>query len=400
MRFLLLNQFYPPDVAPTGKYLHDLAKVLVRRGHEVQVWCSRCSYDGRQRFVPRETVDGVMVRRLRATGFGRRGFIGKIFDYASFYSALLGALLFSRWQPDVILSLTTPPYLGLLGKIGARRHRCHHAHWIMDLYPDVLFAQRKSGGLGAALLRLLTRCQMQGAKCVMTLGPTMADKLSVYQRNEVSTRRFLRWMPLWSDAALTPWPEQQPNALRHDRGWNQEVVFLYSGNMGVGHRFQEFLEAARRLGRTGPRWVFAGGGKRRAEIENFARQHPEAGIQLLDYAPAALLREHLSAADVHLASLDSNWQGLMAPSKLQGSFAVGRPVLFVGSRSSETAQWIIQSGGGWVVAEEDVAALSEAIQQALNVSERRRRGAAAWEFSRRHFQATENCLQIARWLEA
>ena len=50
MQILLLNQFYPPDVAPTGQVLHDLARVLVGRGHQVRVVCSRRSYDGGQRF--------------------------------------------------------------------------------------------------------------------------------------------------------------------------------------------------------------------------------------------------------------------------------------------------------------------------------------------------------------
>ena len=36
VRFLLLNQFYPPDAAPTGVYLHDVARGLVAAGHEVR----------------------------------------------------------------------------------------------------------------------------------------------------------------------------------------------------------------------------------------------------------------------------------------------------------------------------------------------------------------------------
>ena len=76
MRITLLNQFYVPDVAPTGLYLHDLARVLVQRGHEVKVICSRRSYDGTKIFPRSEILDGVEIVRLRATGFGRRGFLG------------------------------------------------------------------------------------------------------------------------------------------------------------------------------------------------------------------------------------------------------------------------------------------------------------------------------------
>lgn len=409
MRITLLNQFYLPDVAPTGLYLHDLARVLVQRGHQVKVICSRRSYDGTKIFPRAEILEGVEIVRLPATGFGRRGFLGKLADYASFYGLLLGALLFERRRQDLILSLTTPPYIGLLGKLAAWRHRGRHAHWIMDLYPDVMLAHGMTrAGWFIGLLRKLTRYQFKGADLVFTLGPKMAESVSGYVgerpgRALISAdpaRAGLHWLCLWSDSAMRPWPDDEPNPLRAARGWAaEETVFLYSGNMGLGHRFGEFLAAAQRLGKTGPRWVFAGDGKRRAEIVATAKSLPDARIEFLDYVPRAGLRAHLCSADVHLASLDSSWQGFMVPSKLQGSFAVGRPVLYVGGRDCETAMWIQESGGGWVVAENDVAGLLRAIQQALDPHERRRRGQAALAFARQHFQMATTCLRMAELLE-
>ncbi len=414
MRITFLNQFYVPDVAPTGLYLHDLARVLVQRGHEVKVICSRRSYDGTKIFPRSEILDGVEITRLRATGFGRRGFLGKLADYASFYGLLLVALMFRRKRPDLILSLTTPPYIGLLGKLAAMRHRCRHAHWIMDLYPDVMLAHgmaRSGWFIGA--LKKLTRYQFKGADHVFTLGPKMAQSVSAYLGKSVAGKGaggkiastdqpspVVHWLCLWSNSEMSPWPENEPNPMRASRGWaDDEVVFLYSGNMGLGHRFGEFLAAAKTLGRTGPRWVFAGDGKRRAEVVAAAKSLPDARIDILDYAPKAVLRAHLCSADVHLASLDSSWQGLMVPSKLQGSFAVGRPVLYVGGRDCETAAWIEESGGGWVVDENDEAGLLRAIEQSLDPVERKKRGLAALAFARKNFQMSKNCQRMAQLLE-
>jgi glycosyltransferase involved in cell wall biosynthesis len=401
MRFLLLNQFYPPDAAPTGWYLHGLARTLVQRGHSVKVLCSRRSYDGKDSFPRRENLDGVEVSRLLATGFGRRGFVGKMADYCSFYFSLATALLLDRSKPDLILSLTTPPYIGLLGKAAAGKCGCRHAHWIMDLYPDVMFAHKmaRADGFVFRFLQKLTRFQLRGAAAVLSLGPKMAEHVAAYTKNG-GPESLVSPIPLWSDPELAPWDESRANSLRTERGWSgQDVVFLYSGNMGLGHRFGEFLEAARRLGRTGPRWVFSGGGKRRSEIEAFARSHPEARIEFLGYVPQARLGEHLGSADAHLASLDSAWQGLMVPSKIQASFAAGRPVLFVGGRQCETAAWIQESGGGWIVDQDDLEGLLKAIGQALNPDERRRRGQAAFQFALKNFRMSENCARIAELLE-
>jgi glycosyltransferase involved in cell wall biosynthesis len=231
-------------------------------------------------------------------------------------------------------------------------------------------------------------------------GPLSEFQLSQFQLSAFQKVPSPTWIPLWSDPELAPWPANETNPLRGERGWSaRDVVFLYSGNMGLGHRFSEFLEAAKQLGASGPRWVFSGSGKRRREIEDFARSHPEARIEFLDYVPQSRLRAHLCAADVHLASLDSAWQGLIVPSKIQASFAAARPVLFVGGRECETAAWIEESGGGWVVGQDDLDGLLKAIEQSLDPGERQRRGQAALAFARKNFQMSENCARIAELLE-
>ncbi len=395
MRLLFINQFYPPDVAPTGVYLHDLAKSLAKRGHAIKVLCSRNSYDGTQSFAPREVRDGVEVRRLFATGLGRKNFVGKMSDYATFYTSLAGAVTLDKFKPDLILSLTTPPYAGVLARFAAWTRRCGHAHWIMDLYPDVMASHGMTSNksLLYRFLQQMTKAQLRNAKLVLALGPRMAERVSLYAP-------AVQWAPLWSDPSLGPAAPEAVDALRAERRWaNRETIFLYSGNMGLGHRFGEFLAAAAHLGSSGPRWVFSGGGKRRSEVESFAKSHPGANIEMLGYVPAAKLRAHLCSADVHLVSLDANWQGTIVPSKLQGSFAVGRPVLYVGGTKCETAEWIMQSGGGWVVEQNDEVALLEAVKQASDRAECARRGEAALNFARARFHMNATCDMIANMLE-
>ena len=399
MRILLLNQFYPPDVAPTGQYLHDLARRLVERGHEVEVVCSQRSYDGGSRFLPGEIIDGVRVTRLPAFGFGRRGFIGKLADYMSFYLLLALRLLTVR-HPDLILSLTTQPYVGLLGKLAAKLRRSEHAHWIMDLYPDVLAAHgsMRSQSLCFRFLAWLTRMQLRGSKLKLTLGEFMNTRVSAYVDSRESS---LTVVPLWSANDLTPCVQETVMSIRDQRQWKtSDLVLMYSGNMGLGHRFQEFLNAADRLGPVGPLWVFAGGGKRRAEVETFAKAHPHARITMLPYAPREQLRESLCAADVHLVSQDSAWQGLIVPSKLQSIFAVGRPVVFVGSRDNEIANWIEKSGAGWIAPENDVDVLIAAVRDAGDITERTKRGLAAQQFAEAWFQADASCTRIVQLLES
>jgi glycosyltransferase involved in cell wall biosynthesis len=396
VRLLLVNQFYPPDMAPTGQYLHDLARCLLARGHEVTVLCSRRSYDGGGEYRAEDVHDGVRIRRLRAFGFGRRG-SARTADYLSFHLALW--LQAGRLGPfDLTLSLTTPPYLGWTASRALSRGGSAVAHWVMDLYPDVLAAHGAvhPGGVVYRALLALARRQFAGATLVLALGPRMCERVSPY----VSGETRLEWVPLWGTAGAAATDGSHVRALRERRGWpSGECVLLYSGNMGLGHRLEEFLAAAGRLGADGPVWAFAGGGRRLDEAKSYAAAHPTARIEVLPYVSQAELATSLAAADVHLVSLRSGWEGLIVPSKLQAAFALGRPAIFLGPRNSEPFEWVAASGGGWAVAEGDVDGLLRAAAQAANPEERARRGEAALRFARKHFDRERNTLSIAQLLE-
>jgi glycosyltransferase involved in cell wall biosynthesis len=398
VRVLLLNQFYPPDVAPTGQALQDLARALAARGHEVHVICSRVAYGAPPATSPEAaSEDGVAVHRLGGVSSARTGLVGRMADYASFTARLALASL-GLPRPDVIVALATPPYLGLLASLAPSWRGVARVEWIMDVYPDVLAAH---GALrrGGALFRLLesrSRGQLRGAAAVVALGPFMARVLE----SRMDDRARLASVPPWGEDPRGSSPPEAVAAMRRARGWDPgELVLLYSGNMGRGHRLSEFLEAASRLGAAGPRWAFAGGGVRRAEVESFARARPEARVQLLPYAPRDRLRESLSSADVHLASLSAPWQGLIVPSKVQAAFGVGRPVLFVGPRENEVASWIEESGGGWIVGELDVRGLLAAVEQSGDAAERARRGQAGLAFARQRFDPGRSRERMAAIIE-
>ena len=395
MDVLLLNQFYPPDLAPTGRFLGDLADRLASRGHRVRVICSRQAYAA-DAAAALPVAPGITVERVGGAGFGRRHLGGRALDSLRF-----GLGVWRRGgagpAPDVVVSLTSPPLLGLLARGVAWRRGASLAHWVMDLYPDALVAAGviRPRGATQALLRALSRAQYRRAALVVALGPRAQERLAPQLPSGVRCA----WVPLWGRVGRAA--PTAAAAERARRGWGErETVLLYSGNAGRAHCFEDFLAAARRLGRDGPLWVFAGGGPRRGELERFAAAHPEARLELRPYVPEAELAATLCAADVHLVSLAPGWQGVSVPSKLAAAFAVGRPVLFVGPRDSEPAEWLRDSGGGWSVEPGDAAALLAALAEAGRPDQRRERGRAAAAWAAHHLDRERGAARLAALVEA
>jgi len=364
---------------------------------------------GTETYPALETLDDVSVIRLSASGFGRSSFIGKLSDYITYYLALAWKLITIRPKPDIILALTTPPYIGLLAKIAAKLRGCRHAHWIMDLYPDVMVSHGilREDSLTHRILSAATRFELRGSSATIALGPDMVERVDQHTKRSAHDKAAaITWVPMWADPIHVPWNQQETPAPRGEWGWHDdEVILLYSGNMGLGHRFGEFLAAAARLpvdisSTHKVRFAFSGGGKRKTEIEEFAGRHPDAPIDIFPYVNRERLNGHFASADVMLVSLDPTWDGCMVPSKLQGIFAVGKPVILVGSESSSAAQWIKESHGGWVVPPNDIDALVQAIREASGEEERVKRGQAALEYGNRHFDQTLNSNRICDLLES
>lgn len=408
MHLVFLNQYYPPDTAPTGVMLEAVAEELTAQGHEVTVICSKGDYaetknknqEGTsfQRSVSREEKKGrPTIITTGATRFGRETFLGKVFDYLSYYLGAAWHLAVMQPRPDRIVALTTPPYLSMMARIMSRLRGTDHAHWVMDLYPDVMVAHGmlRDGGVAHRVLAWLARWGFAGKRCaaLLTLSPDMAERCGLNQ-NRVS------WIPLWSGANQNA-DNLTVGNYRHKMGWrDDELVVMYSGNMGLGHRFEEILEVIAQQTaqpvQNSPitRFVFFGDGKRRSEIAEFMARYPDAPVELHAYAPAEILATHLMSADVHLVSLDAKWTGSMLPSKLQGIFAAARPAIFIGDADSSIGRWVTQSKGGWVIAPGNVGGLKDAIHEARNPMIRESRGRAAKAFAETNFDRQTNVRRV------
>ena len=389
VRVLLLNQYFAPDIAPTAQLLGDLAEDLVAAGMDVTAIASSASYaGGNDRFPAREVWRGVRVQRVRATNRGRAGSAGRVLDYATY---LLPAAVHSlaRRRPDVVVCLSTPPLVAVLGML-LRWRGARFVYKVEDLYPDVAFALgviREHSTLGRALTRL-SRGIFKRADAVVTLDEEMAAAL------EAQGARRVEVIPNWADGARLRPDSVAAASFRSEHGLSDRFVVLYAGNHGLAHRFDAVVEAASLVAVREPQvlFLFVGGGPRFNDVRKAAAGSPN--VTVMGYQPADRLNALLNAGDLHLVTVRDEVAGMVFPSKYPAALAVGKSVVLAGGEGTIMAAEIARDALGFVC-RHDPEKIAAAVLDACNDPTRLQRFG---ENARRVFEERyERRIATRRW---
>ena len=162
MKFLLLTQYFPPEIGGAQTRLRSTAVELKRLGHDVEIVTALPNYP-RGKFYPgyegriylREEFEGITVRRVwlyPAMGGGLR----RMLNYASFTIMSLFGLLLSQ-RPDFIFVESPPLFLSIPACVAGFLWRVPFIFNVADLWPDIVV----EGGFlkQGPLIRLMRRLE-------------------------------------------------------------------------------------------------------------------------------------------------------------------------------------------------------------------------------------------------
>src|SRR6185369_10172784 len=365
MKLCFFNRSYWPDQAATGQLLTELAEDLVTRyGSEVTVVAGRALHAARAetawriRPVTRERHHGVEIHRANGTRLSPHRFAGRAANYLSYFSAAVVAS-FSVGRPDVVVSLTDPPILGLAALWTARRTGARFVFLCEDIFPEVatLLEDFQNSAVNGALDRI-NRYLLRSADGIIALGDRMRRRL-VEEKGADPARVHI--IHNWADCeAIVPGPKD--NAFSREHGLADRFVLMHSGNVGLSQNLDVLVEAADRL-RAKERLTIAivGDGSRRPALEAMVAARGLTNVRFLPYQPKALLHDSFASADAFLVALKAGVEGFIVPSKVYGILAAGRPYIAATDPSSEPAMIARDAGCGLAASPGDPGALADAI---------------------------------------
>lgn len=389
MRICLLNQFYAPDISPTAQLATSLIEHRAALGDDCTVVCGSGGYAGAE--DRRALSDDVIVRRVWSPHLTRSRIVSRATTYTAYFLAALWTLIRMPRQ-DVIIAMTTPPFVYLVAMVHKfRRRDVRVILWSMDVYPEVAERLRAvdSGHPVARLLRRANAWALPKLDSVVVLDGAMADL--VIEAGTPSDRVHI--IPNWERAELYRQERPDPWEGIARLGLVDRFVVLYLGNVGLGHDIDTVLRAAPALDGDGVSFLFVGGGPRWEELRT-----KSAAIDNLvthDYIDKELTPAVLAGADTAVISLDSRALGVMSPSKLHGSLGMGVPITYVGPAGSNVSEAVTRFDCGIAVDNGDVDGLVSAIRAWTTDSSQRDRAAAN---ARRAFEdAYCDTVTLPKW---
>lgn len=353
---LFINRVYPPDAGATGRVLEHAALGFFKAGWDVTVLATAGSRDA----VGEEWSDGIRVIRVGIL-FSKKSLAARTLGYALMIPGLLfKALRLSRY--DVVVSMTDPPMLALIGPMIKWVKRSILIHWAQDLYPEVAeeCGVLPKGHTLANILRYLSTYAIRSHDLTLAVGRCMADRL-VERGISQKLIRVMSNAGIEGDIVSVP---RGGSAFRSSHGMGDEFVIMYSGNMGRAHEFDTAIEAARLLQQREEHqilFLFVGEGPEEISLHKAVTRLDLKNIRFLPSQSSANLSESLGMGDLHLVTMKEGMRGTVVPSKFYGVMAAGRPTLFVGSSESEVARVILEKRIGEVLTPGDSENLVAAI---------------------------------------
>jgi colanic acid biosynthesis glycosyl transferase WcaI len=402
MRILILTQYFAPEVGAVAIRLTRLARLLQRRGHDVQVLTGMPSYPQgtvspayRGRWILSEMHEGIPVLRTWVFARPNPRTLHRLLHQTSFALSALGGITLPR--PDVIFVESHPLFVAFTGWALHASKRAPYVLNVSDLWPDsaIALGVLKSRHI-IRLARWLERFVYRHAAHIIAMTDGIRKGVSevTLQPEKVSLITNAVDLDCFS-------PTVDGSSIRGRFGLAENFVALYAGNLGLAQGLETLLDAAAHLRQSDPdiRIVIVGAGSRQEALCAYAQEHNLDNVIFGGVLPYTQMPQVLAAADVCLVLLKRASVLLGArPSKLYEAMAAGRAAIV--SADGEAAEYVITAGAGLASPPEDSVALAQAIRR-LRADETARQsyGRRGRAYAERHLTPDKIVQQIETTLK-
>jgi len=403
-RLCIVSQWYPPEQAPFGKMMEELASFAATCGWNVTVITGFPNHPSgqlfggyRKRWLLEERMAGaVTVKRVWLWTSARNGITARLLRFASFTLVSMWRLL-REPRADVVFAVLQPLSLGALLPVIARLKRSRLVLDIQDLHPDT---QIRLGlvrnRLWIAILRGIESYAYRSCAALVVICEPF--RRHVIARGALPERVSV--IENWVDTDRVH-PLSGDNAFRSDAGLStSDFVVLWAGTLGYVSGAGLIIDAAELLcDQADIKFLVVGEGPL---LESLVARSQHLGLQNVifrPFQPEERLAQVQASGDVSLVVLSTDFAETSVPSKVIAYMAAGRGVLAAVPAESPTAALVQTAQAGIVVRPGDARELAEAIRSLRSDRDRTRRlGTAGRRYAVANLSSTLGVARLERAL--
>ena len=396
MRFLILTQYFYPEIGAPQVRLAAMAKELLHLGHQVEVVTALPNYpEGKifptyqKHFYCAEEWETIRVHRVwlyAATGAGWK----RLLSYCSFLITAFWGIRHAQ-KPDYLFVESPPLFLGITAYLVAKYWQVPFIFNVADLWPDSVHAlglMRK--GWALKLAEKLEHWLYTQA-CYINAVTEGNREVLIHQKHVEPTK--VLFLPNAVDTQL--FHPQPPDLLwKNSLGLPDKPLVLYAGTHGYAHGMDTILEAAQLL----PDVIFllVGGGSEKDRLQERSQQMKLENIIFWAPQPPTVITRLYSLALAGLSTLRfSSLSEGTRPVKILAVMACGKPLLYSGV--GEGAQLVEEAQAGLVLPPDDPVALAQGVHYLLeHPQEAQQFGLNGRRYVEKHFQWS---VRVGQWVQ-
>lgn len=368
MKFLIITQYFPPEVGAAQTRLAATSRALQQLGHSVEVVTAMPNYpQGRvdsnyQGELYRcENFQGALVHRFWLwTSQGKA--LGRLLTYLSLMITSTAGI-FKINKPDVVMVNSGPLFLGLTGFIYSRIFKVPMIFYVADLWPRSV---EHLQGLGTTFFMKLALALEAWIykKSKYVVAVTEGVREILLKEKNLPPEKVL-FLPNGVDTEVFH-PREPLEKLIQTLQLKDKKVFIYAGNHGYAHALETVIETAA-LMQDHPEVIFllVGGGSEKDRLKKLAADRKVAQVLFIDPVDPVILADYIQLAYMGLIHVRNSPLALETrPAKMFPLMAMGKAVLYAGF--GEGAGLLESCGGGWIVSPENPKALKDKILELIS----------------------------------
>lgn len=363
MHILLFNRSFYPDLESTGQLTTELCNELTKYGYDVDVICGASYLYGKRKnksLIEKDNYNSVKILRGYGTTLPKKYLFFRLINLGTYYIvAFLSGFHFVKNKPNVVISMTDPPLLGLLGIFFSILYRAKFIYYCQDIYPDVgIVSGKLRNPILNSILTISNLLSYKLANKIIVIGETMKKRL---ESKGVDKNKIVV-IHNWADTKNVFPVKTEENKFVDKYSLDGYFTVMYAGNLGLTQNLDKVIDLANELKVVNDiKFLMVGEGANKATLQKKVEGLNLNNVVFIPFQAKNDLRYCLSSASVHLVPFMKGLAGILVPSKVYNIMACAKPFIGWIDSDSEIADIAKKYNCGLIAEPGNLASLKEAI---------------------------------------